>query len=304
MADGMTSEALSVSLLLDGDTRASLWNAVTTFIESHLQSIEQLPVSPLVTVAAALCIAESFTFGQPLAAEEAFRRIAAELIQGQVHTSHPQYFGLFNPAPTTMSIAADALVATLNPQLAAWSHSPLAVAVERHLVRSIAAKFGLSLDQADGVFTSGGAEANQTALLAALAYRWPKVASEGLRSLSEEPIFYVSSEGHHSFLKAARTVGLGANALRQASVEVDLRIAVHSLRETIRRDRDAGYAPFLLVATAGTTGAGIIDPLPELARVAEEEGLWFHVDAAWGGAAAFAPELRAVLDGIERADSI
>jgi len=300
----MKAEASGVSLLLDGDSRTSLWNAVTTFIESHLQSIERLPVSPSLTVADARRIAESFTFEQPLVAEEAFLRIASELVQGQVHTSHPQYFGLFNPAPTTMSIAADALVAALNPQLAAWSHSPLAVEIERHLVRSIAARFGFALDQADGVLTSGGAEANQTALLAALAYRWPTVAADGLRSLSEVPVFYVSSEGHHSFLKAARTVGLGANALRQASVEEDLRIAVRTLRATIRRDRDGGYAPFLLVATAGTTGAGVVDALPELARVAQEEGLWFHVDAAWGGAAAFVPELRAVLDGIELADSI
>jgi glutamate/tyrosine decarboxylase-like PLP-dependent enzyme len=112
-----------------------------------------------------------------------------------------------------MSIAADALVATLNPQLAAWSHSPLAAEMERHLVLSIAEKFGLMRDKADGVFTSGGAEANQTALLAAIPHRWPEVTSKGLRGLEEEPIFYISAEGHHSFLKAARAAGLGANSL-------------------------------------------------------------------------------------------
>lgn len=292
------------SLLLDDDARASLWTTVVTTIESYLQGVEHLPVAPALNVARIRGVAESFTFERPLEADAAFRLIASELLKGQVHTPHPKYFGLFNPAPTAMSIAADALVAALNPQLAAWSHSPLAVEMEQHLVRSIATKFGYACDQADGVFTSGGAEANQTALLAALTHRWPQIASGGLRSLGEQPIFYVSSEGHHSFVKSARTTGLGANSLRQADVTEDLRIDVRSLRDAIRRDRDAGYAPFLLVATAGTTSAGIVDPLPDLANLAQEEEMWFHIDAAWGGAAALVPELRPFLDGIELADSI
>jgi len=297
-------ESLSSSLGLDSNARIALWNEVVATIESYWQSVEQLPVSPSLDVENSRRIAETFKFEKPLEADVTFRAIASELLKGQVHTPHPQYFGLFNPAPTAMSIAADALVAALNPQLAAWSHSPLAVDIERHVVRSIAEKFGLPREQADGVFASGGAEANQTALLAALAHRWPEVASGGLRSLREEPVFYVSSEGHHSFLKAARASGLGANSLREADVVEDLRIDVNALRAAIQRDRVAGFVPFLLVATAGTTGAGVIDPLTELARLAQEQGVWFHVDAAWGGAAALVPELRSVLDGIELADSI
>lgn len=297
-------EVLSTSLALDSETRRSLWNTVVATIESYWQTVDQLPVSPSPDVDSIRRIAESFTFEQPLEADGAFRAIASELIKGQVHTPHPQYFGLFNPAPTAMSIAADALVAALNPQLAAWSHSPLAVEMERHLVRSFAAKFCLPRDQADGVFTSGGAEANQTALLVALAHRWPEVVSGGLRNLKEEPVFYVSVEGHHSFLKAARASGLGTHSLREIEVTEDLRIDLNALRAAIREDRVLGCTPFLLVATAGTTGAGIIDPLPELARLAQEEGLWFHVDAAWGGAAVLVPEMRSVLDGIELADSI
>lgn len=296
--------AATPSLALDSETRNSLWKVVFDRIESYLQTVDELPVSPVLNVAGIRNFPESFNFAQPMAPEETFRLLASELIRGQVHTPHPQYFGLFNPAPATMSIAADALVATLNPQLAAWSHSPLAAEMERHLVLSIAEKFGLTRDRADGVFASGGAEANQTALLAALAHRWPNVTSGGLRGLKEEPIFYVSAEGHHSFLKAAQAAGLGASSLREIEVTEDLRVDLNSLRAAIPRDRAAGYAPFLLVATAGTTGAGIIDPLPDLAHLAQEEGLWFHVDAAWGGAAALVPELRSVLDGIELADSI
>lgn len=297
-------KALTTSLALDSHTRNTLWNTVVETIESYWQSVERSPVSPKLDVESTRLWAESFTFETPLEADAAFRVIASEMIKGQVHTPHPQYFGLFNPAPTAMSIAADALVAALNPQLAAWSHSPIAVEVERHLVRIIAEKFGFPRDKADGVFACGGAEANQTALLAALAHRWPDVSSGGLRSLKEEPVFYVSAEGHHSFLKAARAAGLGGSSLREIDVTDDLRIDLNSLRTALQRDRAAGDTPFLLIATAGTTGAGVVDPLLSLANLAQEEGMWFHVDAAWGGAAALVQELRPLLNGIELADSI
>lgn len=221
-----------------------------------------------------------------------------------MHTSHSGYFGLFNPAPTHMSIVADTLVAAFNPQLAAWSHSPLAVEVERHLVRSFGQRFGFDADDVDGEFTTGGAEANFTALLVALHQRWPEIEGEGLRCLPGQPVFYISREGHHSFLKAARATGLGGAALREVDVMPGLTMDLDGLRSALRRDRAAGYHPFLLVGTAGTTGAGAIDPLPELARIAREEGLWFHVDAAWGGASALSARLASATKGIDLADSI
>jgi glutamate/tyrosine decarboxylase-like PLP-dependent enzyme len=291
-------------LLLDEPTRASLWTTLIAEIERYLQSVEQLPVSPNLDAPAIRSLAESFTFEHPLPPDEALRSIAAALTRDQVHTPHPNYYGLFNPASTTMSIAADALAAALNPQLAAWSHSPLASEMELHLIRSLAEKFGIPRDQADGVFTSGGAEANHTALLTALFHHWPRILNHGLRSLPGQPVFYVSAEGHHSFLKAAKASGLGADSLREIEVGPDLRMIPAALTAAIDRDRAQGHAPFLVIATAGTTGAGAIDPIPEIAAIAREHDLWFHVDAAWGGAAALVPELRPLLAGIEHADSI
>ncbi|HUJ83381.1 MAG TPA: aminotransferase class V-fold PLP-dependent enzyme, partial [Candidatus Acidoferrales bacterium] len=115
---------------------------------------------------------------------------------------------------------------------------------------------------------------------------------------------YASAESHHSIHKFARLTGLGLDAVREIPVDADLRIDLARLKSAIREDRLAGHAPFLVVATAGTTNAGAIDPLPEIAAIAAEENLWLHVDAAWGGAAALVPELRPLLNGIERADSI
>ncbi len=291
-------------LLLDEPTRASLWTTLVSEIERYLQSVDELPVSPALDAPAIRAFAESFTFEHPLPPTETLRSIAAQLTRYQVHTPHPSYYGLFNPASTTMSIAADALVAALNPQLAAWSHSPLASEMELHLVRSLAEKFGIPRDQADGVFTSGGAEANHTALLTALFHRWPQLAGAGLRSLDQQPVFYVSAEGHHSFLKAAKASGLGADSLREIEVDSSLRMRPDALRAALERDRAHGLAPFLVIATAGTTGAGAIDPIPDIGRAARDHNLWFHVDAAWGGAAVLVPELRPLLNGTEQADSV
>lgn len=289
---------------LTPETRARLWQTLLSAIESYTDTLESLPVSPVLDAEAIRRVAESYSFAEPLDPSQLLRDLVPELTRYQVHTPHPSYFGLFNPAPTTMSIAADALVAALNPQLAAWSHNPIASEIELHLVRSLSEKFGWPRDTADGVFASGGAEANQTALLAALTHRWPAFHTAGLRSLSDDPVFYVSGEAHHSFLKAARASGLGIQALREIPVTDRLQMNPAALRSAIEADKSAGRAPFLVVATAGTTGAGAIDPLPEIAGIAREHNLWFHADAAWGGAAALVPELRSLLAGIEHADSI
>ena len=126
----------------------------------------------------------------------------------------------------------------------------------------------------------------------------------GVRSIPGKPVFYASTEGHHSFVKAARAAGLGSSAVRRVGVLNNFQLDVRSLEEMIAADRREGCEPFLLIGTAGTTGAGVVDPLNALAEVAAKSQLWFHVDAAWGGAAALVPEWRRLLTGIERADSI
>jgi glutamate/tyrosine decarboxylase-like PLP-dependent enzyme len=247
---------------------------------------------------------EPFDFAAPLSPEAAIDFVAEGLRRHQVHVAHPRYFGLFNPAPSTMGIAADALVAAFNPQLAAWSHSPLAVEIEQHLVIAFGVRFGYAPRACDGTFTSGGAEANHTALLTALMHVFPAMDRAGLRALPGQPVFYASSECHHSLLKAARLCGLGTDALHEIPVNDRLQMDEDALLAVIARDRADGLLPFMVVATAGTTAAGIVDSLNSLADIAVRERIWYHVDAAWGGAAVLVPELRPVLAGIERADSI
>jgi glutamate/tyrosine decarboxylase-like PLP-dependent enzyme len=289
-------------LLLDEDARRALWQRVAEVVEGHVEGVRALPVAPRLDPARLRALLAPITFDRPLPVEAAIELAVEGLRQHQVHTPHPRYFGLFNPAPATMGIAADTLVAAFNPQIAAWSHSPFAAEVERHLVRAFGRRFGYA--EADGVFCSGGAEANHTALLAALTAAFPAFGAEGVRALDGAPTLYVSAEAHHSFLKAARLCGLGTAAVREVPVDAGLRLDVGALRAMIRDDHHMGRRPFLAVATAGTTGAGAVDPIAAVAEVAREEGVWLHVDAAWGGAAALVPELAGVLQGIERADSI
>src|SRR5262245_40619581 len=291
-------------LMLNDRTRADLWRRLIEVVENYLANVDSARVAPELDLEKIRGALAGRDFAEPAGAVEALDFVADAMWRFQVHTSHSRYFGLFNPASTTMGIAADALVAAFNPQLAAWSHNPFAVEVERHLVRAFGQKFGYDLSVADGVFTSGGSEANHTALLTALVSAIPEFGEHGLRALAARPVFYVSSQGHHSFLKAARASGLGSAAVREIPVDDDLRMDVGALTDRVARDRDEGLRPMMIVATAGTTSAGVIDPIGELAEVAARECAWFHVDAAWGGAAAFVPELRWTLDGIERADSI
>lgn len=293
-----------MNLLLPPEERDRLWSGLIAAIEKHIRNIDDLRVAPELAVPEIRAMIESHDFSQPLDPLVAVDFAANGMTEYQVHTPHPRYFGLFNPAPTTMGIAADALVAAFNPQIAAWSHSPFAAEVERRLIRCFGERFGYEVNRTDGAFCSGGAEANHTAVLTALVNAFPDYVTGGVRALPAQPVFYTSSESHHSFLKAARMCGIGADAVRHVPVDGELKMIPDELQRAVSRDCAAGYLPFLVVATAGTTNAGVIDPLSELAEVVHRERLWYHVDAAWGGAAAIVPEMRPLLNGIARADSI
>ena len=299
-----TSFSAGEPLLLDVADRRELWSQLDRLIEDFVSTIPERPVVNEMTPPQVRELLAGVDFSKPMSPEDALRLAADGMSRTHVQVSHPRYFGLFNPAPSTMGIAADALVAAMNPQLAAWKHAPFAAEVEQLLIRALGERFGYDPRETDGTFASGGSEANQTALLTAITAKFPEWQTRGMRSLAAQPVLYASAESHHSIHKFARLTGLGLGAVREIPVNADLQMDVARLKAALREDRKAGHAPFLVVATAGTTNAGAIDPLPEIAAIAAEEKLWLHVDAAWGGAAALVPELRPLLDGIERADSI
>lgn len=221
-----------------------------------------------------------------------------------VHTMHPGYFGLFNPTAIFPGIVADLITAHLNPQLAVWSHAPVAVEIERRVIAELSERFGWPVGETGGHFTSGGAEANHSALLLALTKAEPGFANGGARAFVRAPCMYASADSHLAWMKIAHAVGIGRTALRLIQTDGQGRMDPVHLRATIASDIAAGHRPAFIAATAGTTNAGMIDPLEACVAIARDYRLWLHVDAAWGGALAMLPEGRAALAGIESADSI
>src|SRR5712691_2196689 len=244
-----------------------------------------------------------YDFTKPMALDDVTADVERMLRTWQVQVTHPRYFGLFNPSVTLASVIADTLVAMYNPQLAAWRTSPAANEIERHTLAWLTGKFGLPATTSAS-FTTGGAEANLSAVIVALTRAFPEYGEAGLRSLAASPTIYLTHEAHHSFNKIAHMTGIGRRALRTVATDGDLKMDLVDLARRVAEDRRNGLVPVMAVGTAGTTAAGAIDPLPDLARFCRSEELWFHVDAAWGGAAIISPRLRGHLAGIDAADSI
>jgi aromatic-L-amino-acid decarboxylase len=248
-------------------------------------------------------LASRYDFAKPVTLDDVGADVERMLRTWQVQVTHPRYFGLFNPSVTLASIIADTLVAMYNPQLASWRTSPAANEIERHTLAWLMGKFGLP-SSAIANFTNGGAEANLSAVIVALTRAFPDYGEGGLRHLAASPTIYLTGEAHHSLNKIAHMTGLGRRALRTVATDRYLKMDLEDLARRVAEDRRDGLAPFMVVGTAGTTSAGVIDPLQDLARFCRSEALWLHVDAAWGGAAIISPRLRGHLAGIDAADSI
>jgi aromatic-L-amino-acid decarboxylase len=262
------------------------------------------PVAPTVTPQKIRRYLNSrYDFTKPVALDDVVADVERMLRTWQVQVTHPRYFGLFNPSVTLASIVADTLVAMYNPQLATWRTSPAANEIERHTLGWLTGKFGLPANAAAN-FTNGGAESNFSAVIVALTRAFPDYGEGGLRQLAASPTIYLTDEAHHGFEKIAHMTGIGRRALRRVATKPDLKMDLGDLAKRVAEDRRDGFAPFMVVGTVGTTAAGVIDPLPDLARFCRSKDLWFHVDAAWGGAAVVSPRLRGHLAGIGDADSI
>jgi aromatic-L-amino-acid decarboxylase len=244
-----------------------------------------------------------FDFARPRSLEELIGWTIALMEQGVVHMNNPRYFGLFNPPANFPSQCADRIAGVFNPQLASSGSSPAPVEIEVHVIRAMAARAGLPADSG-GHFTTSGSEANYTALVCALTKAEPRFAAEGLRAFPGPVAMYTSRACQPAWFKIAHHAGIGRAALKLIDTDGSGRMDAAALAAAVSRDRSAGVVPVLISSTAGTTSAGMIDPLSECARIAREHGAWYHVDAAWGGAALASDRLRGLFAGIETADSI
>jgi glutamate/tyrosine decarboxylase-like PLP-dependent enzyme len=291
--------------VIEASSSTTLWTRLAEEIASFTRDIRDLPVQGHVRPGEVRdAIRGQYDFRSPVPLEELASDVARLLRRWSVHVTHPRYFGLFNPSVRDAGIAGDLLAALFNPQLAAWSHAPAANEIERHTLHSLASAIGMNPEGIIANFTSGGAEANLSAVLVAIAREFPQSARHGFGRLPARPAIYLTAESHHSFVKIARMTGLGTDALREVRLTERFEMDGGDLARRIDSDRDDGWTPLMIIATAGTTGGGIVDPLVQIARVAAEQRTWLHVDGAWGAAAALSPRLRPAVEGIEHADSL
>lgn len=285
-----------------GDSPGS---AVAALLQRVAQSLSHAdpPLAPTGALRRVRALLSAEDFSVSRSPEEALDLVGALLRGGGPDARNTRYFGLFHPPSDPLCVAVDALTSGYDAQLAVHGAAPGAIAAERHTLAWIASRFGLPTSH-HGCFTSGASASTREALLHALAAAHPSFVEDGLAALGGRPAVYASREAHASSEKAARACGLGSRALRRVRCDDSWRVDLRALRRAVREDRAAGMSPLAVIATAGTTNTGAVDPLRELAALCKEESLWLHVDAAWAGAAALSPRAGRILDGISLADSI
>ncbi|NYH55579.1 L-2,4-diaminobutyrate decarboxylase [Nocardiopsis arvandica] len=244
-------------------------------------------------------------------AADVLTRLTRALAAGAADPAHPRCAAHLHCPPLAVAVAADTVASVLNQSLDSWDQAPAATAMETQVVAELADLVGYRGEHAGGVVTSGGTESNLTALL--LARDHALTASPGLDASRHgvaraaggaRPRILCGKVAHFSVQRSAALLGLGEDAVVTVDVDSQHRMRPAALREALLRLRADGDLPVAVVATAGTTDLGGIDPLGAIAHIAREFGVWLHVDAAYGGGLLFSRRLRGLLAGLERADSV
>ncbi|MDD1532967.1 MULTISPECIES: pyridoxal phosphate-dependent decarboxylase family protein [unclassified Bradyrhizobium] len=233
---------------------------------------------------------------------EVYREFADHVAPYAAGNIHPGFMGWVHGGGTAVGMLADMLAAGLNANLGGRDHMP--IEVERQIVDWMRRLFAFP-DGASGIFVTGTSMANLMAVLVARTAALGALARQhGIGNDGALLTAYTSQAAHGCVSRAMDIAGLGTDALRKVGVDADHRIDIAALRAQIAADREVGFKPFLVVASAGTVDVGAIDDLKAVAELCREEGIWFHVDGAFGALAIFSPELAPLLAGIELADSI
>jgi aromatic-L-amino-acid decarboxylase len=239
---------------------------------------------------------------------ESFDAMLADLdriiVPGVTHWNHPAFFAYFAISGSAPGILGEMLSAAFNVNAMLWRTSPSATELEEVTMSWLRESIGLP-PEFEGVVYDTASIASLCAIAAAReSVKGLCVREKGLFHAEKRLRLYCSEQAHSSIDKAVITLGLGLESLRKIPTDSNFRMLPAELAKTVDEDKRDGWLPFCVVATVGTTSTTSIDPVPEIAAIAAREGLWLHVDAAYGGSAAVAPEMRWVLKGVESADSV
>lgn len=251
-------------------------------------------------------------FNEPLAKspapfEQIVERIEGEVLPTSAYNAHPRWLAYIMGSPAPISVLGNFMSAALNQNTGIWRVTPSATAIELQTLRWIAELIGLPANT-EGIFVSGGQMANIVAHAVMRDAKAPwdtrRYGMRGEDGRAPQLRVYASNELHYCQEQAAEFLGMGRETVRRVPVDDHYHMRIDALGQMIAEDRRRGDLPIAIAGTAGTVGTGAVDPLPELLSVAREEGLWFHVDGAYGAFAAVSERSPAALRALAEADSI
>jgi aromatic-L-amino-acid decarboxylase len=240
---------------------------------------------------------------------ESMESIIADLdrliVPALTHWSHPSFFAYFATSTSAPGIFGELLSAAFDNKAMLWRTSPASTELEEVVLDWLRQMMGLDPGML-GIIYDTASVSSLHAIAAAREGVEMRIREEGMSGRPDLPLLrvYVSEQAHSSIEKAVITLGLGQRGLRKIPTDSKFRMDAGALAAAIEEDKRAGYLPFCIVATVGTTSTSSIDPVPEIIPIGEEHAMWLHVDAAYAGSAAIVPEFREILAGCERADSL
>jgi glutamate/tyrosine decarboxylase-like PLP-dependent enzyme len=227
---------------------------------------------------------------------------AASILEFPFGNGHPRFFGWVNSPPATIGVFAEALAAAMNPSCAGGNHA--SIYVERQVLQWFKKLIEFPETGSMGLLVSGGSMATLTGLAVARHVMLPGVRMEGMQNLRRRAVAYMSVEGHTCIRKALELLGFGSDNIRAIAVDRSLKMQVGQLEKTLRRDLETGHFPVVVAANAGTASTGAIDPLDDIRDVCHRNGVWFHVDASYGGPSILTNRYKNELSALKDADSL
>ncbi|MGI8837845.1 MAG: pyridoxal phosphate-dependent decarboxylase family protein [Pyrinomonadaceae bacterium] len=252
--------------------------------------IAQLPASPPQT-------------GEPM--DQILADVDRFIVPALTHWSHPSFFAYFATSTSAPGIFGELLSAAFDNKAMLWRTSPASTELEEVTLDWLRQMMGLD-EGLTGIIYDTASVSSMHAIAAAREGVEQRIREEGMSGRADLPLLrvYASEQAHSSIDKGIITLGLGQRALRKIPTDAEFRMDTQALAAAIDEDKRAGFLPFCIVATVGTTSTSSIDPVREIIPIGEQHAMWLHVDAAYAGSAAVVPELRHVLAGCERADSL
>ena len=293
--DALGSVSTRSPLELDEDAMRGM---VATSLDRIIEHVRGLPSSPVNDASRGRTVARAMMEGLPeggTSFDSILERLFEDVIPTSVNTAGPGYIGYIPGGGVFHAALADFIAKSVNRHVGYYYMSPAMVQLEWNVIRWFCDIVGYGAE-AGGVLTSGGSMATLTAMIAARTTRLPEDFRNG--------VIYLTTQTHYSVAKAALLAGFPERCLRMVPVDAAWRMDPTALQSMIDADRAAGLVPFMVVATAGTTNTGAVDPLAAIADIAERDHLWLHVDGAYGGFFMLSEAGRRALAGIDRADSI